>query len=223
LPGEARVLSFSRLNVYPVNKAVSFRQCGGILICTIANLDPKSTGNPINQTEVTIRVITTKPTKIGAECQANFGIHAYSKSPDSYLDNNFWKWHTDVERAIICQQATCTFPDLVVPNASWNNQTKILSVTVTNSGTTLSGNFLVYVDAEGATEMDNPICQSVATIQSLDIGASQQLSFDFSNPSCRNGLISLPNSVTKFSVRVDSKDYIKECNENNNSLVVVRN
>ena len=103
LPGEARVLSFSRLNVYPINKAVSFRQCGGILICTIANLDPKSTGRPIHQTEVTIRVITTKPTKTGAECQANFGIHAYSKLPDSYLDNNFWKWHTDAERAVICQ------------------------------------------------------------------------------------------------------------------------
>jgi hypothetical protein len=103
LPGEAKVLSFSRLNVYPINKAVTFRQCGGILICTIASLDPKSTGSPTNQTEVTIRVITTKPTKIGAECQANFGIHAYSKLPDSYLDNNFWKWHTDAERAIICQ------------------------------------------------------------------------------------------------------------------------
>jgi CARDB len=223
LPGEARVLSFSRLNVYPINKAVTFSQCGGILICTIASLDPKSTGSPIHQTEVTIRVITTKPTKIGAECQANFGIHAYSKLPDSYLDNNFWKWHTDAERAIICHQDACSFPDLVVSNTSWNSQTKILTVTVTNSGTTLSGSFLIYVDAEGVIDIDNPICQSVATIQSLDVGASQQLSFDFSNPSCRNGITSLPNSVTKFKVKVDSKDYIKECNENNNVSVVVRN
>jgi hypothetical protein len=101
LPGEAKVISFRQI---PANalKKVTIVQCGGILICTIDPLDPKSTGNPTLQTEVTIEVVTTKPTKIGTECQANFGVLVYSKLPDSYLDNNYWKWHTDAQRAALC-------------------------------------------------------------------------------------------------------------------------
>lgn len=102
LPGETRVISFRQVPAHAPKRA-RIVQCGGILICTIDNLDPKSTGNPVLQTEVTIEVVTTKPTKVNAKCQANFGVMAYSKSPDSYLDNNYWKWHTDAERAALCR------------------------------------------------------------------------------------------------------------------------
>lgn len=115
LPGETRVISFRQL---PANarKRVRIVQCGAILICTIDNLDPKSTGNPIPQTEVTIEVVTTKPTKVNAKCQANFGVMVYSKIPDSYLDDNYWKWHTDTERATLCA---------AVPNNAIENATPI--------------------------------------------------------------------------------------------------
>jgi len=120
-----------------------------------------------------------------------------------------------------CKCPTCA--DLV-PSAfvSWNGSTKLVNVTIYNTGTAVAKGFMVYINAD-----ENPISQNHRPqirhrVDSLAACSSITLPlFDFS-PLAHIDNGNLEN-VYQITVLVDPKNEVMECKgcgENNNSIII---
>ncbi len=121
----------------------------------------------------------------------------------------------------MCKCPPC--PDLV-PSVSvqWNENSKLVYVTIHNTGTGSATNFLVYVNADENPESSNHRPQIMHKVDLLEGCSSITLPISDFSPLAHPDNSYLDN-VFQITVIVDPKGMVKECDgcgENNNEVSV---